>query len=84
MVEIIAVCFGIITLTAVLLSCYALHNANEARIEVEAMKRSTHQVQFVPVDPNAPDDDKNVEKVLSKEDEKAWQELGEFASGPLS
>lgn len=83
---VIATILCIFALTAVLLSCYALHQVFETKLEMRALKNSTHQVQFVPVDDTSPDDDEDVamSRALAKSQRKALEDLTLGDDEPLS
>ncbi len=77
----------VLGLTAIIIACYALHLSITSRIEVLALKNSTHQVQFVPVDEPDPLADRE-EDALGKEMDKAerlgWDALTMSSNQPLA
>ena len=55
----------IMSFVALMISAYAFYQSNEARIEVLAMKKSTHSVQLVPAESMAWDaEEKRINKQI--------------------
>ncbi len=77
-------CLLVLMVAATALAGYAVHRAIEAQIDVRALKASTHQVQFVPVDDIPAEDDRQLEKDVDADELKQWNALHQMASEPLS
>lgn len=54
--------------------------AVNAKIEVKALQKSTHNIQFVPIDPNADANDKAVAEAMNKHDRDAMNDLSKIHS----
>ncbi len=77
------VCLLLLVVSAVTVSLYALHRSIDALIEVRALKNSTHQVQFVPVEDELGGSEGDLRKAMDKEEAEAWDNLSSV-SEPLS
>lgn len=58
----------------------ALKYAIDAKIEVRALQKSTHNIQFVPIDPNADANDKAAREAMDRHDQEAMKDLGKIHS----
>lgn len=65
----------VVCLFATAFSGMALHYAIYARIEIEAFKKSTHNIQFVPVDPNADANDAAAARAMAEQDDEAMRNV---------
>lgn len=76
----------LISLFTAAAASYALHLSISAKIQVEALKNSTHQVQFVPVEDSLNDkEDDEVNKQIDRHEARAYAEMDDIhhASEPL-
>lgn len=67
-------------LFSVAVSIGALVLAVLAKIDIEAFKKSTHNIQFVPVDPNADANDAAAARAMDQHDIEAMRDLGKIHS----
>ncbi len=76
---VIALCL-VFCIGGVGLGAYALHLSISTRIQIAAFEKSTHNIQYVPIDPKTPfdeeeDGDDDVNKRLKRSDDDAWNAL---------
>ncbi len=61
--------------SAFVLAAYAFHHATELRIEVGALKNSTHNIQFVPAEPPGGKDD-DLDSVYAAAERRDYANVG--------
>lgn len=69
---------------AVAVACFAFKYATDALIEVKAMQRSTHNIQFVPAEPPRSGDD-DLDEAMASAERRDYARAGDIhdASEPL-
>jgi hypothetical protein len=74
---------SLLAVSAAALGAYALHHSLHSRIEVEAMKRSTHQIQFVPAEPADEAEERALNDDLARQERKAFMSVGDLEDDEL-
>lgn len=80
--EMIVVSLAIgIALSSLALSLIAILLAAVALVDVHAFRRSTHQIQYMPVDQVAASKPDPIDKVMAEHDQKVYDNLESFYPG---
>ncbi len=83
----VAWCILILAGGALAIAILAFQRSVDAQIEVRALQKSTHQVQFVPLEDEPPGRDREAEalaKELDKDEQLGWDALRMSSDEPLS